>query len=322
MDVLYHRFFRGGDDLNLIAAFVYFLDDISVRGKYTTDDDDGIEAIVLTQEERIKLFIDGGIHGCWHYCYPKDIGDQLDFQDKLRDEAARDGFEIEFVILSGPDYLGRVGDDRFFRSSTIIVGTGHSERTIFRAETETGLRRLHNYSDWRILPLTRVAIQAFGAEGRLHWLLQKLEMMFPDAAVDLTYDKEAPWELEDAVKFRLRKGIWRLGQVRECHHLTGPPEHWIHFVPTRFFGMEGKTGFLGHPELETQLSSTRIRDILARVEDSKEMVRALSGVALSPNLLLFAYVRRHQEKAAQKAARRKYRKMKKAKARMVMRASN
>jgi hypothetical protein len=246
----------------------------------------------------------------------------------LREEAAGDGFEIEFVMLSRPDHFGFVDDDRFYRSSTIIVGTGHHDRTNFRAENETGLRRLNNYSDWRILPLTETAIQAFGIEGRLHWLRLKLEMMFPEDTVDLPPRKE--YKLRKfALKFRLQKGVWRLGQVRECQHLTGPAEQRVRYVPTKFFGMEGEAEFLGTPRQENEISSTRIREILTHVGNREDMVEALSGVALCPSDLV-TYVRRHMENAAQQAKQGQGRVVKRAKGmrilrrkhRMAMRASN
>jgi hypothetical protein len=45
---------------------------------------------------------------------------------------------------------------------------------------------------------------------------------------------------------------------------------------------------------ETQLSSTKIRRILADIEDEDEMVKALSGTALNP-ALLFQYIQRHKQ---------------------------
>tara|TARA_R110002003_G_scaffold141_33_gene13148 strand:- start:862 stop:1185 length:324 start_codon:yes stop_codon:yes gene_type:complete len=75
----------------------------------------------------------------------------------------------------------------------------------------------------------------------------------------------------------------------------------MRFVPTRFIGMEGGAWFLGHPEKQFNkpISSTRIRAILAEVDDKATMVKALSGVALSPELL-FEYVQEHKRVARQK----------------------
>jgi hypothetical protein len=105
----------------------------------------------------------------------------------------------------------------------------------------------------------------------------------------------AAYDRHQAVKFRLQAAIWHLGQVRVCQHKSGSPDRWMRLVPSRFFGMEGGAGFLGNPE--EQISSTRIRAALTNISDKHEMVRALSGIALSPGLL-FDYIQKHKREEA------------------------
>jgi hypothetical protein len=105
----------------------------------------------------------------------------------------------------------------------------------------------------------------------------------------------AAYDGHEAVKFRLQAAIWHLGQVRVCQHKSGSPDRWMRLVPSRFFGMEGGAGFLGNPE--EQISSTRIRAALTNISDKHEMVRALSGIALSPGLL-FDYIQKHKREEA------------------------
>jgi hypothetical protein len=64
LDTLCHGFYRGRDDLNMIASLVFFLPDSTVRAKYAHAND--IKSIVFTQEERIKLFNTGAMHSSWH----------------------------------------------------------------------------------------------------------------------------------------------------------------------------------------------------------------------------------------------------------------
>jgi hypothetical protein len=186
---LCHGFFRGGDDLNIIAAIVYFVNDESVKSKYA-DSDDGVQTFVLTQKQRMDLFDGGGLYGGWHWCYPNDIPEQHNFQAKLKIEAAKDGFRICFVTLTGADHVGRVGHDRYYPQNAITVGTGHRERTVFRAETETGFSRLPHYDEWHMRPLTENYIEKFGTDGSPAWLEQKLEMLFPEAVHDLPNDRK------------------------------------------------------------------------------------------------------------------------------------
>lgn len=72
MDTVTHGFFRGGADLNIIAAIVFFVPYSSVRAEYTHHGDD-TQPIVFKLEERIKLFNSGAFHSGWHDCYPLDI---------------------------------------------------------------------------------------------------------------------------------------------------------------------------------------------------------------------------------------------------------
>jgi hypothetical protein len=92
---LCHGFFRSGDDLNVIAAIVYFVNDKSVKSKYADSDDD-VQTFVLTQEQRMDLFNRSGLYGRWHWCYPRNIREQDSFQAKLQSEAAKDGVQDLF----------------------------------------------------------------------------------------------------------------------------------------------------------------------------------------------------------------------------------
>jgi hypothetical protein len=66
------------------------------------------------------------------------------------------------------------------------------------------------------------------------------------------------------------------------------------------FGIQGDAWLLGNPEQDKQISSTRIRKILAHVEDKNKMAKALSNLALGPDLLV-EYACRYKAEAAQKA---------------------
>jgi hypothetical protein len=186
---LCHGFFRSGDDLNIIAAIVYFVNDKSVKSKYADSVDD-VQTFVLTREQRIDLFDRSGLYGGWHWCYPRNIREQDSFQAKLESEAAKDGFKICFVTLTGADHVGCVGDDQYYPDNAITVGTGHRERTVFRAETETGFSRLPHYGEWQMCPLTESYIDRFGIDGSPEWFEQKLEMLFPEASHDLPNDRK------------------------------------------------------------------------------------------------------------------------------------
>jgi hypothetical protein len=102
-DTLCHGFFRDGEDLDIIATIVHFLDDHSVRGKYPIEAD-GTEPFVLTQAQHTNLLNNGGLYSGWHDCFPNEGTDQHNFRKsrmKLQKEAAKDTFEIRLLRSYG-----------------------------------------------------------------------------------------------------------------------------------------------------------------------------------------------------------------------------
>ena len=85
------------------------------------------------------------------------------------------------------------------------------------------------------------------------------------------------------VKTRLRTSIMRLGNTRICSHLDGESDRWMRFVPIRFVGPNGGANFLGYKDVG--LSSTLIRMHLD-TKQGAELLQALTGLALSPELLI------------------------------------
>ncbi|KAF1918233.1 hypothetical protein BDU57DRAFT_514896 [Ampelomyces quisqualis] len=290
-DVLCHGFFRGGLDLNIVAAFVYFLNDETVDRKYNYSPVD----VVFRRAERIKLFNGGDITGGWHYCYPGSIDYQYDFQNQVRAQAAEDGFQIEFLILCGPDLI-REGA-RADPGNRLVVGTGDPERTFFRAQTETGLRRLQGYGSWEMKSWTESFEQHFDHKGPNKVCLEsKLKMLFPHLVSMLP--ETDPARTQEANR-RLRTALSRIGGNRHCKEVSAVRTQWIRYVALQYFGMTGGTWFVGAPE--KRLSSTRIRHILDEEEDECAMFDALSGVALSPALLVEFVRERRQQKLIERA---------------------
>lgn len=188
-DTLCHGFFRGGADLNLIAAILFFLDDRDVIGKYE-ETNDGVKSYVLTKDERIGLFNHGGMHGGWHWCHPGGIREYWDFLRQLRFEAGRDGFEIRFITLCGLDHVDIKPDALQRRRMTIVAGTGDPERAKIRTENEAGFRKLRGFGDWQVQKPSETFIQQLGSEGSPEWLEQKLSMLAPGQAKDLPTDRK------------------------------------------------------------------------------------------------------------------------------------
>jgi hypothetical protein len=81
---------------------------------------------------------------------------------------------------------------------------------------------------------------------------------------------------------RLRTSVCQLGEVRFFHHILGPPEQWMRFVPVCHADMSGGAEFLGRKE--QQLSLTRIRRVFAEM-DKEKFMQALTGVTLNQSML-------------------------------------
>lgn len=184
-DTLVHAFFRGGDDLNIIAAIVILGHDSSVGSKYEGRID-GAPYIVLPRKQRAKLFDQSMSPGGFHWCYTRDNRRSKHFAAALVQETANDGFDIRFVGVAGPDWLGKAN----FRDDTIIVGTGDPSRMQYRAQTMCGFEQVPNYSPWSTMKLEEGLIQQLGSEGTLEWLEQKFNLLFPGQPLPLPIDGE------------------------------------------------------------------------------------------------------------------------------------
>jgi hypothetical protein len=188
-DTICHAFFRGRKRLEPVGAIAFALSDDSVRAKYKDLEADA-QSTVLTVAERTSLISNSGIYGGWLWCYPGDGEQDHDFLMKLRKEASKNGFTLNFCPVTGPDLVGLEDDDEYYTSHTIVVGTGDPERTAFRAENETGLRSLVRYNDWAMEELERDLIEYLATEGSAEWLEQRLIKLLPDRAKNLPSDSE------------------------------------------------------------------------------------------------------------------------------------
>ncbi|KAF2865680.1 hypothetical protein BDV95DRAFT_599642 [Massariosphaeria phaeospora] len=276
-DALCHAFFRSGSDLNIVAAMIVTLPDTAVAYKYRKIANNDVPAYVLTEAQRKRLWNASGLHGGWHFFFPNPIDQSQQFTEDVRYEAGREGFDVRFITLLGPDYVNVQGTNS---GEVLVAGTGNDDRVNFRGEHPSGFRSVKEYGPWTMLKLDKGLIRQLGTEGSPQWLEQKLQMLVPDQVKGLPED---PVKRRKALEFRLQRNLRRLGPVRVCQHLTGPPHQWLRFVPTRFIGMTSGANFLG--DKVEGISSTRIRRTIANQTSREAFIEALGGMALSPELL-------------------------------------
>lgn len=86
--------------MNLVAAIVVPLDDNSVKHKYRRDNN----AMLFTQAERVKLW-NGYVPSDWYWTFGRSTSEWFDFKERLTAAITQDGFNISWVVLTGPDYF-------------------------------------------------------------------------------------------------------------------------------------------------------------------------------------------------------------------------
>ncbi|KAF2118776.1 hypothetical protein BDV96DRAFT_642951 [Lophiotrema nucula] len=274
-DALCHAFFRAGADLNIIAAIIIPLDDRHVSRKPQMEK---AGAFTLTKDQRIELWNTGGLVGGWHWCYPltwTSAGGGIEaFKEELLKEVRKDGFELEFLTLLGPDHAGNG------RASRKTITCGAKERATFIQDGGLTWATLPQYGDWQAMNTDAAALRRLATEGSTLWLEDKLRMLYPEKLGDLSDD---PTLRRTQIERRLRTYTRHLGAVRVCQRLDTTREAWIRFVPTRFIGSQGGAAFIGKQEMA--LSSTLIRDIIWQCRSPRDLVAQIEGLALNSSLL-------------------------------------
>lgn len=99
-ELLRHAFSRSGSDLNIIAAIVLPLDDTALAWKFKGQT--GVQ--IFTKAQRVRLWKDN-VPSEWYWVYDRSIDEWFTFKDSLTKAILREGFDIEFVLLCGPDYV-------------------------------------------------------------------------------------------------------------------------------------------------------------------------------------------------------------------------
>jgi hypothetical protein len=86
--------------MNVIAAIVFPLDDEALVGKFGSQSN----ILMLKKHERIRLWRGHGLAD-YFWVYNGSEGSWRAFQRQLIENVARDGFELKFSLLCGPDHM-------------------------------------------------------------------------------------------------------------------------------------------------------------------------------------------------------------------------
>lgn len=99
-ELLRHGFGEAGRDMNTIAATVLPLDDESLVKKLRGQEN----ALIFTKAERIRLWKGYGSSD-WCWIFDGSVSEWCGFQKRLTQAITKDGFDISWVVLCGPDYV-------------------------------------------------------------------------------------------------------------------------------------------------------------------------------------------------------------------------
>jgi cytidyltransferase-like protein len=105
LNLLKHVFYNAGQDLNIIAAIIINTDDERLKMKM----DKRETGIVLSREQRADLWRGDGIPVDWAWVYDNSEASWAGFRTKLVNELKRDGIDLKFVLLFGPDAITAAG---------------------------------------------------------------------------------------------------------------------------------------------------------------------------------------------------------------------
>ena len=101
LELLHHGFTKSGRDFNIVAAMVLCLDDEALIKKLAGRKD----AVIFTKAERVRLW-KGYVPSDWYWIYDQSVREWFDFQNRLTRVIKKDGFQVSWVLLCGPYYVG------------------------------------------------------------------------------------------------------------------------------------------------------------------------------------------------------------------------
>ncbi|KAF4449322.1 hypothetical protein FALBO_16683 [Fusarium albosuccineum] len=248
LQLLQHVFNNAGDDLHIVAAIVILTDDNRLQDKLSGEEN----PLILSKEQRVKLWQGNGIPVDWVWIYDKSESDWMTFRTRLIDNLRKDGIDLKFVLLGGPDAIGAEGiyNPAYWNCSDCI--TSDISRPVDFRYPNT-LRQLLGCTMWEKLKYDRLRL-----ERQIHARLRG-----SPAAV---------------VSEALSKAIENMNNISVCHRLR-KPKGMVRFLPCDLSVRPSEAP-----------SSTQIRRIIA-TSPRDELKAKLEGIALNA-AILEEYVRK------------------------------
>lgn len=280
LELLKYIFEKAPASLNVIAAMIVLTDETTLSDKMSEAEC----PMVLTRKQRISLWLTNGFPKEWAWIFNRTQAEWNTFRTSLGRSVQRDGFNLKFILVGGPDNIGHgtIMDPSFWNVRDFIT-SDISRSVTFRAENSLG--QLSGHTVWKIVDTDRVAIE----RGVRSWMQYEMHlgMSAPQQyGSGLSTDSSA--EIDKKVTDHLSQSV----QSWVCHrHFK--PKGAVYFIPSSH-----TTRPISPP------SSTNIRATICDTADDEALTKELGKFALNPELLV-KYVRqmgpiKRQPKAVKK----------------------
>lgn len=264
--LLHHALQHGGEDLNIVAAVVVPVDDKDLANKFSG----ASRPLLFSKEQRVQLFRSTPKLPFNVWVYDRETTEWDRTRRRLAGMARADGFDLTFMILSGPDHMDASThhDPRHLGCRETIV-TDVCRPVDFVFEGSHRPSPLPSFTDWATL--TSVLDNDKLREG----LRKKIQAMQNNKTGHEDFD------LDEQVNRSLAKGLDEMDGIFVSQYIgTGKKENGtfrVRFLSCRF-------GDRQRYEQKPDVSSTLIRKIITTCSE-KCLESELGRYALSPALL-------------------------------------
>jgi hypothetical protein len=163
LQLLRHAFENAGDDLGIVAAIIIMTDDCRLQDKLGEEEN----AFIFSKEQRANLWRFGDTTPDWAWVYDKSEASWTNFRSELTGNVRKDGIELKFIMLAGPDLLGaerRI--DPWCWQCPDLITSDISRPVDFRYPNS--LRQLSGYSMWE-----KPSVERWKLERQIRTRLQR-----------------------------------------------------------------------------------------------------------------------------------------------------
>lgn len=141
------------DELNIVAIIIVLTDDDKLEEKTSEE----ASPLILTRQRRIALWRDKDVPQSCTWIYNKYQSEWAAFRSRLERSTKKDGFDLQFILLVGPDCVGSAGitDPRVWNCRDCIT-SDISRPADFRGDNS--MRQISAHTNWKKVEFYRYGI--------------------------------------------------------------------------------------------------------------------------------------------------------------------